>query len=203
MVIKMANVITLTAPEMAERDKEIKNAVKQQQNRLFDFIRRRVNTREDAEDILQDVFYQFSLHYSVVEPIRDVAAWMFRVAGNKIIDLYRKKKPEPMQVTLAGQDDADGEESFSFTDLHFDPSDIPDDQYTRNLFWKALFSALEELPAEQREVFVWHELEGKSFKDIAERTGQLVATLITRKRYAVLHLREALQSFYNELALKQ
>lgn len=202
--MQMTNVITFPAQTMQERNKEISSVVTNEKRRLFDFIKRKVNSPEDAEDILQDVFYQFSLHYNVVEPIRDAAAWMFRVAGNKIIDFYRKKKTVSLEgISTTNDGSQDNEDTFSFADLHFDPNEIPDDQYTRSLFWKALSAALDEMPLPQREVFVWHELEGKSFKDIAELTGEIVPTLITRKRYAVVTLREKLKTFYTEIALKK
>ena len=169
----MTNVITFPRQTMEERNKEIGSVVKKERNRLFNFIRRKVNNTEDAEDILQEVFYQFSVNYNIVDPIRDAAAWMFRVAGNKIIDFYRKKKPVSLEAISSTNDGSEeSDETFSFADLHFDPNEIPDDVYTRSLFWNALTKALDEMPKPQRDVFVWHELEGKSFKEIAEVTTE-------------------------------
>jgi RNA polymerase sigma factor (sigma-70 family) len=172
----------------------LESAVKTERRRLFDFIRRRVRTDEDAEDILQDVFFQLASNDSVTEPIERMTSWLFTVARNKVIDWYRKKKTGQLPEHLA---DAEGE--YLLADLLRDPSQDPDDVYARSLLWSAFTDALEELPDNQREVFVMHEFEGRSFKEMAEITGEPVNTLLSRKRYAVLFLREQLRELYEEL----
>jgi RNA polymerase sigma factor (sigma-70 family) len=167
--------------------------IRKERKRLFDFIRRRVRTEEDAEDILQDVFYQLVASYSVTEPIEKLTSWLFTVARNKIIDWYRKRKPSAPNLR-----DVETGEPLNLEDILFDPTQIPDEVYARSLVWTELADALDELPEEQRDVFVMHELEGRSFKEIAEMTGAPVNTLLSRKRYAVLHLRESLQELYDE-----
>jgi RNA polymerase sigma factor (sigma-70 family) len=152
-----------------------------------------VRNREDAEDILQDVFYQLVTSYSVTEPIEKLTAWLFTVARNKIIDWYRKQKP----VAL-GPDPGNEGAPLTLEDILFDPTQNPDEVYSRSLVWTELADALDELPEEQRSVFVMHELEGRSFKEIAEMTGEPLSTLLSRKRYAVLFLREKLQELYEE-----
>ena len=166
------------------------SAVKTERKRLFDFIRRRVRTEEDAEDILQDVFYQLLASYSVTEPIEKMTSWLFTVARNKIIDWYRKKK------TVPPPSDEDG--PINLEDILYDKSQSPDEVFNRSLVWTELADALDDLPEKQREVFVMHELDGKSFKEIAEITGESINTLLSRKRYAVLQLRERLQQLYDE-----
>ncbi len=173
---------------------KLESTVRSERGRLFDFIRRRVRNEEDAEDILQDVFYQLAANDSVTEPIEQLTSWLFTVARNKIIDWYRKKKPDPLPV---GQ--SEDEEGLMLSDLLMDPRQNPDDVYARSLLWTEFTDALEELPDNQREVFVMHEFEGRSFKEIAELTGEPVNTLISRKRYAVLFLREQLRELYEQL----
>ncbi len=164
-----------------------------ERKRLFDFIRRRVRTEEDAEDILSDVFYQLISSYSVTDPIEKMTSWLFTVARNKIIDWYRKKRPESLPRDLN-----DPSLPLNLEDILYDPTQNPDQVYARSLVWTELAEALDELPEEQKQVFVMHELEGKSFKEIAEITGELQNTLLSRKRYAVLYLREQLQELYDE-----
>lgn len=186
------------AMSKSQRNVAIDTTVRKERRRLLDFIRLRVGTEEDAEDILQDVFYQLVTSYSVAEPIERLASWLFTVARNKIIDRYRKRTPEP----AATQNDAwdDDESDFpGIEDILFDPTDTPDMVYARSLVWSELAVALEELPEAQRDVFVMHELEGRSFKEIAEVTGDQVSTLLSRKRYAVIYLRERLQELYDEM----
>lgn len=167
-----------------------------QRKRLFQFIRKRVPETEDAEDILQEVFFQLIESTRSMKPIEQLTSWLFRVARNKIVDLYRKKKPESLQkLSQAGNADSD---SLDLADLLFDPSDNPEAVYLRNLVWNELEVSLKNLPAVQRDVFVQHELEGLSFKQISEKTGESVNTLLSRKRYAVLYLRERLRSLYEE-----
>lgn len=183
-----------TVPSERQRDAALTRTVHQERKRLADFIRRRVGNKADAEDILQDVLAQLVSSYSVTEPIEQVTAWLFRVARNRIIDWYRRKRPESLP---AASNDADA--PLNLEDILFDPRQNPDRVYARSLVWTELAGALDDLPDDQRQVFVWHELEGKSFKWMAEETGVPLNTLLSRKRYAVLHLRDRLQELYNEL----
>jgi RNA polymerase sigma factor (sigma-70 family) len=178
-----------------EQDRRISEVVTREQSRLHNFIRRRVMDPRDAEDILQDVFYQLMEANRLLMPIEHVTGWLFRVARNRITDLFRKKKPESFSDTAVA--DVDGE-LLHLEDLLPSPDAGPEALYARNMLLDELELALEELPEEQREVFVAHELEGRSFKELAAETGLSVNTLLSRKRYAVLHLRERLQSIYDE-----
>jgi len=164
--------------------------------RLLNYIRRRVRREEDAEDILQDVLHQLVEAYNIAEPIERVTAWLFRVARNRITDWYRKKRTATFSDLKPAAGD---EESLNLEDILFDPDQNPDELFARSLVWPALADALDELPEEQRDAFVLHELEGKSFKEIAEMTGEPISTLLSRKRYAVLFLRERLRELYDEL----
>ena len=179
-----------------EQDQRISEVVKREGSRLRNFIRRRVADPRDAEDVLQDVFYKLVEANRLLMPIDHLTGWLFRVARNRITDLFRKKKPE--LFSDAAIEDEEGE-ALQIEDLLPSPDAGPEALYFRNLLLDELELALEELPDEQREVFVAHELEGRSFKQLAEETGVSVNTLLSRKRYAVLHLRERLQSIYNEL----
>jgi RNA polymerase sigma factor (sigma-70 family) len=164
-----------------------------ERQRLLDFIRRRVETEEDAEDILQDVFLQLFSTPDATESIEHLTAWLFTVARNKVIDWYRKKRKVPQN----GQDSsANG--PLHLEEILFDPLQDPDRLFIRSLVWTELADALDELPYEQKLVFVLHELEGRSFRDIAVLTGEPLSTLLSRKRYAVLHLRERLRELYDE-----
>ena len=180
-----------------ERNASIEQTFQAEKRKLFDFIRNRVRDEEDAEDILQDVFFQLISSYSITEPIEKMTSWLFTVARNKIIDWYRKRKTVSLQENESEDDD-----SFlplNLENILFDKTQNPDEVYVRSLVWKELAESLDELPEEQREVFVKHELEGKNFKEIAEETGESVNTLLSRKRYAILFLRERLQELYNEI----
>jgi RNA polymerase sigma factor (sigma-70 family) len=181
-----------------EQDQRISEVVKREQSRLRNFIRRRVPDPRDAEDILQDVFYELVEANHLLMPIEHLTGWLFRVARNRITDLFRKKKPESFSNTAAAHKKTDDDEFLRFDDLLPSPDAGPDALYARNLLLDELESAVAELPDEQREVFVAHELEGRSFKQMAADTGVSVNTLLSRKRYAVLHLRERLQSIYDE-----
>ncbi|MEO7488254.1 MAG: sigma-70 family RNA polymerase sigma factor, partial [Ferruginibacter sp.] len=162
--------------------------------RLLGFIKKRVASPEDAEDILQDVFYQFA---GSTEPINQASSWLFKVATNKITDSYRKKKlPLADDIFTSASTE---EDSFDWKGILLQTDTNPETEYLRNIFWDELQLALNELPAEQRDVFIEHEMNGVSFKDIEAATGVSVATLISRKRYAVLHLRERLQILKDEL----
>ena len=179
-----------------EQDERISEVVKREQSRLRNFIRRRVPDTSDVEDILQDVFYELVEANRLLMPIEHVTGWLFRVARNRIVDLFRKKKPESFSnATTAGEDD----ELIRLEDILPSPDAGPEAQFARSVLLDELDLAIGELPKEQREVFVAHELEGRSFKEIAADTGVGVNTLLSRKRYAVLHLRERLQGIYDEL----
>ncbi|WP_321957737.1 RNA polymerase sigma factor [Paraburkholderia bannensis] len=190
-----------TSHPMTDRDSEITATVVRERTRLVNFIRRRIRDQDDAEDILQDVFHEFVQAYRLPAPIEQASAWLFRAARNRIVDRFRKKKEQPL-AELAGGDD-EGEED-AHRDLRLDlalPAHDagPEALYARSLLLKALQEALDELPPNQREVFIAHELEGRSFKDLAEQSGVSLNTLLARKRYAVLHLRARLQPIYDEL----
>jgi|SRR5579872_428232 len=179
---------------MTEQDQKISEAIARDEPRLRNFIRRRVADREDAEDILQDVFYQLVEANRLLMPIDHVTSWLYRVAKNRIIDLFRKKKPENFSDITVEH----GEESISFEELLPSPDDGPEALYFRNAVLDELEQAIDELPQDQRAVFVAHELEGRSFKEIAAATGVNQNTLLARKRYAVLHLRRRLQKIHDE-----
>jgi RNA polymerase sigma factor (sigma-70 family) len=178
-----------------EQDRRISEVVTREQSRLRNFIRRRVPDPRDAEDILQDVFYELVEASRLLMPIDHVTGWLFRVARNRIIDLFRKKRPESFSDAAAIDDEG---ELLQLEELLPSPHAGPEALYARNVLLDELESALDELPEEQREVFVAHELEGRSFKEMATETGVSVNTLLSRKRYAVLHLRERLQWIYDE-----
>ena len=178
-----------------EADQRISDVVKREQSRLRNFIRRRVPDPRDAEDILQDVFYELVEANRLLMPIEHVTGWLFRVARNRITDLFRKKKPESFSDTAVADEEG---EVLEIEDLLPSPDVGPEALYLRSVLLDELELAVDELPEEQREVFVAHELEGRSFKEMAAETGVGVNTLLSRKRYAVLHLRERLQSVYDE-----
>lgn len=180
---------------MAKQDQRISDVVKREQSRLRNFIRRRVPDPSDAEDIVQEVFYELVEANRLLMPIEHVTGWLFRVARNRITDLFRKPKPEAFSE--AALEDEAGE-LLQIEDLLPSPEAGPEALYFRHLLLEELEQALAELPAEQRNVFVAHELEGRSFKQMAAETGVSVNTLLSRKRYAVLHLRERLQTIYDE-----
>ena len=177
-----------------EQDQRISEVVKREQSRLRNFIRRRVPDPRDAEDILQDVFYELVEANRLLMPIEHVTGWLFRVARNRITDLFRKKKPESFSDTAIADED---NELLQLEDLLPSPDAGPEALYARNVLLDELELAVDELPEEQRAVFVAHELEGRSFKEMAAETGVSVNTLLSRKRYAVLHLRERLQEIYD------
>ncbi len=162
---------------------------------LLGFIRKRVKNDADAEDILQDVWYQFSAVVNS-EPIEQTGAWLYRVARNKILDKHKKHTELLLDDMLPEEDDDDAPD---FKAILMTEAKTPETEYLRNLFWEQLFFALDELPEEQRQVFIWHELEDMSFKDIADLTGEKQQTLVSRKRYAVLHLRDRLRQLYQDI----
>ena len=179
----------------AEQDHRISETIEREQARLRNFIRRRVADEGDADDILQDVFYELVVAYRLMKPIEQVGAWLFRVARNRITDLFRKKKPEALaeQVTVA-----DDGEALTLEELLPSPDGGPEAAYAREVLLQELDDALEELPEEQRAVFVAHEVDGRSFRELAAETGLSVNTLLSRKHYAVTHLRERLAQIYRE-----
>jgi RNA polymerase sigma factor (sigma-70 family) len=184
-------------PMDPEQDRQISEVVTRERSRLSNFIRSRVADPLDAEDILQEVFYELVDANRRLMPIDHVTGWLFRVARNRITDLFRRKKPERLSEAAVSED---GEEWLRLEDLLPSLAARPDAIYAQNVLIDELELALSELPGAQREVFVAHEIEGRSFKDIAARTGVSVNTLLSRKRYAVLYLRERLQGVYDELS---
>lgn len=189
------------APPMtaAQQDRQIAEAVREQRGRLLQFIRRRIPDPDQAEDILQDVFAELVESYRVLKPVEQAAAWLFRVARNRITDLYRRKKPVSLEAEFAAAEAHPDGEGLLLADLLPAPDDRPENRLLRETLMDALSDALAELPAAQRQVFVWHELEDKSFKEMEAETGVPLKTLISRKHYAVLHLRKRLQKLYDEL----
>ena len=190
---------TLTASEMAaDRDRKISAAVRREQGRLRNFIRRRVPDPADAEDILQEVFYELVEAYRALQPIEHVSAWLFRVARNRITDLFRKKKAVRFSDLPAAHND-DGDQ-LSFEDLLPSPQAGPEAEYARSILLDELDAAVDELPPEQRQVFIAHELQGRSFRELSAETGLTVNALILRKHYAVLQLRKRLQAIHDQFA---
>lgn len=184
---------------MAEAQNEsLKLTIEKERKRLLDFIRRRVPTQEDAEDILQDVFYELVNTYRLMKPVEQMASWLFTVARNKITDRYRKKKPDSLEQHFGIRSGDDGER-LNIADFLPANSNSPETEMMRDAITEGLMAALEQLPAEQREVFIMHEIEDKSFQEISEKTGVNVNTLLSRKRYAVLFLRERLKDLYADL----
>ncbi len=184
---------------MAEAQNEsLKLTIEKERKRLLDFIRRRVPTQEDAEDILQDVFYELVNTYRLMKPVEQMASWLFTVARNKITDRYRKKKPDSLEQHFGIRSGDDGER-LNIADFLPANSNSPETEMMRDAITEGLMAALEQLPAEQRDVFIMHEIEDKSFQEISEKTGVNVNTLLSRKRYAVLFLRERLKDLYADL----
>jgi len=184
---------------MMEQDREIAKVIAEERPRLRSFIRRRVANEADADDLLQDVFAELVEAYRLLMPIEFVTGWLFRVARNRITDLFRKRRPEAFSDAL--REDEDGE-LLAVEELLPSAEGGPEAQYMRALVLDELRSALAELPAEQRDVFVAHELEGRSFKELSAESGVSVNTLLSRKRYAVLHLRGRLQTVHDEFLEK-
>src|SRR6266702_1745933 len=183
-----------TPDSMIERDNDITATVLRERTKLGNFIRRRVRDPSEADDILQDVFHELVQAYRFPEPIEQVSAWLFRVARNRIIDRFRKKREQPLSET-------DDETDYEYRlDLALPAQDDgPEAAYARSVLLEALQHALDELPENQREIFIAHELDGRSFKELASGSGVSVNTLLARKRYAVLHLRARLRPVYDEL----
>jgi RNA polymerase sigma factor (sigma-70 family) len=180
----------------AERDQRLSEAIEREQPRLRNFIRKRVADAADAEDILQEIFYELVEAYRLMKPVEQVGAWLFRVARNRIADLFRKRKREASRTDAMAVEEK-GELVFLEVLLP-SPDTGPEAAYARSVLVEELDAALDELPKEQREVFIAHELEGRSFKELAAETGLSVKTLLSRKHYAVLYLRKRLQDIYDE-----
>jgi len=195
----MEDVLSFTtahAPEQrAEHNRRISEVIQRERRRLFLFVRKRVDNEGDAEDILQDVFYELIEAYRLMKPIEQVGSWLYRVARNRIIDLFRKRRPETLgEIAL----DRDADEALLLEDLLPSPDAGPDAMFARSMLLEEVDAALRELPEEQREVFVAHEIDGRTFKQLADETGLSINTLLSRKRYATLHLRRRLQAIYEE-----
>jgi RNA polymerase sigma factor (sigma-70 family) len=182
---------------ITEQDQLISEALERDRPRLRSFIRKHVADTSEVEDILQDVFSELLEAYRLMKPIEHVTAWLFRVARNRMIDLFRSKKPGSLSNPASAEEDGD-----TLADLLPSEDAGPEAAYARNLLLDALDEALEELPRTQREVFIAHELMGQSFKAISAETGISVNTLLSRKHYAVIHLRQSLQSIYENYAKK-
>ena len=185
--------VDLIALSPMAKQQRILDAVQNYGKRLFSFIRSRVKSDEDAEDILQDVWYQLSSLVDI-EPIEQLSSWLYRVSRNRIVDKQRKLKPQLLD-DLAFEDE-DGE--MMYPDALLSDDSNPEKEFERAFFREEFFEALNELPQKQRDVFMWNELEDMTLQQIADKTGESIKTIISRKRYAVIHLREWLQNFYNE-----
>lgn len=181
---------------ISEQDRLFSEAMERDRPRLRSFIRRHVGNTGDAEDILQDVFYELLEAYRMMKPIEHVSGWLFRVARNRIVDMFRRRRPDSLSDPILVEG---GEESLTLEDLLPSADAGPDAAYARQIILDALEDAIEELSPEQREIFIAHEIAGISFKDYSSETGISINTLLSRKRYAVQHLRRRLQSLYNEL----
>jgi RNA polymerase sigma factor (sigma-70 family) len=184
---------------MTEQDRQISEIIAEERSRLRNFIRRRVPDPADAEDIVQEVFYELVEANRLLMPIEHVTGWLFRVARNRITDLFRKTKPETFSDAAVVDEDG---EVLQIEDLLPSPDAGPEALYFRNVLLDELEFALGELPDQQREVFIAHELEGRSFKELSAESGVSINTLLSRKRYAVLHLRERLQGIHDEFTKK-
>jgi RNA polymerase sigma factor (sigma-70 family) len=187
--------IVIEKDMVREQDRQISETVERERSRLRNFVRGRVADPSEVEDILQDIFFEFVEAYRLMKPIEHAGAWLFRVARNRIIDRFRKKQPELLQDMSGASDDG---EMLSIEELLPSPDAGPEAAYARGVLLEELEAALDELPDEQREVFIAHEIGGRSFKELSAETGVGVNTLLSRKRYAVLHLRSRLQSVYDE-----
>ena len=182
---------------ITEQDKLISQAMERDEPRLRSFIRKHVADSSDAEDIVQEVFYELLEAYRLMKPVEHVTAWLFRVARNRMIDLFRRRRPASLNEPVVSSEDGG---TLSLEDLLPSAEASPEAAYARNMLLDELEDAIDELPEAQREVFVAHELTGRSFKEISAETGLSINTLLSRKRYAVLHLRRRLQAIYEDFA---
>jgi RNA polymerase sigma factor (sigma-70 family) len=192
----MPRVVTLTLP-MQEAIK--RNTFLSEKNKLLGFIRHRVSDEAEAEDILQDVFVQFVAGFESIESVDRVTSWLYSVARNKIIDRYRRDAARPQLADLEGISRQDEDVPLTLQEILPDLGNTPDAAYLRDVIWDEIMDALDELPEDQRQIFVWNELEERSFREIAEETGVSINTLLSRKRYAIQSLRKRLQAFYEDL----
>lgn len=192
----MPRVVTLTLP-MQEAIK--RNTFLSEKNKLLGFIRHRVSNEAEAEDILQDVFVQFVAGFESIESVDRVTSWLYSVARNKIIDRYRRDAARPQLADLEGISRQDEDAPLTLQEILPDLGNTPDAAYLRDVIWDEIMDALDELPEDQRQIFVWNELEERSFREIAEETGVSINTLLSRKRYAIQSLRKRLQAFYEDL----
>jgi len=183
--------------QRTEQDRRISEVIQRERQRLLHFIRKRVEDQGDAEDILQDVFYELIEAYRLMKPVEQVGAWLYRVARNRIIDRFRKRRPEAFGGVSSS---ASNEDLLRLEDLLPSPDAGPEAAYARSVLLEELDAALGELPDEQRDIFIAHEIDGRSFKQLADETGLSINTLLSRKRYAVLHLRRRLQAIYEEFS---
>lgn len=183
---------------MAEQNQRLTDTIARERGRLGGFIRQRVPDASEAEDILQDVFFEFIEAYRLPEPIEQIGSWLFRVARNRIIDRFRKKREEPLPLAPGTEDDGEDEHWLEHTLPALDSS--PEAAYVRATLLEAISAALDDLPARQRDIFIAHELDGRSFKELATESGENINTLLGWKRLAVLHLRKRLQPLYDELS---
>jgi RNA polymerase sigma factor, sigma-70 family len=180
---------------ISQQDQLLSEAIARDQPRLRNFIRRHVSDNGEAEDILQDVFYELLQAYRMMKPVEHVTGWLFRVARNRIVDLFRRNRPGSLSDPITSEED-----SLLLEDLLPSSDDGPEAAYARTVLLEALDDALDELPDEQRSVFIAHELAGRSFRQLSDETGVSINTLLSRKRYAVLYLRRRLQAIYNDFA---
>jgi RNA polymerase sigma factor (sigma-70 family) len=196
----MEDVLSLTTEpggHRAEQNRRISEVIQRERRRLFNFIRKRVDDAGDAEDILQDVFFELVEAYRFMKPVEQAGAWLYRVARNRIIDRFRKKKLEARAEPPSEANEED--QPLMLEDLLPSPDAGPEALYARNVLLEELDAALDELPEEQRDVFIAHEMDGRSFKQLAEETGVSVNTLLSRKHYAIVHLRRRLRAIYDEI----
>ena len=182
--------------QTAEQNRQISEVVQREAGRLRSFVRKRVPDAGDAEDILQDVLYELVQAHRLMRPVEHVGAWLYRVARNRIVDFFRKKRLAALEDALVRS--ADDEGKLTLADLLPSPDAGPEAAYARKVLLQELNAALDDLPEEQREVFIAHEIEGRSFKELADDTGVGLNTLLSRKHYAVVHLRRRLQAIYEE-----
>jgi len=181
--------------QRSEQNRRLSDVIQGEYRRLFQFIRKRVGDQGEAEDILQDVFYELIEAYRLMQPIEQVGAWLYRVARNRIIDRFRKQRLSAGNATRAGTEE---DEALLLEDLLPSRDAGPEAAYARSVLVEELEAAIDDLPEEQRRVFIAHELEGRSFKEIADETGVNINTLLSRKRYAIVHLRRRLKAIYEE-----
>jgi RNA polymerase sigma factor (sigma-70 family) len=191
--------VTKNSYRIRDSEYKIEATLKKESGKLYNFIRRNVPTKEEAEDILQDVLFQFANAFESIEFMDRVSAWLMKVAKNRIIDLRRKKKPQSFQSIAIRIPGEESDDPISLDEMIPDLDGLPDEVYWQNQFWDAIEDALDEMPIEQREVFEMNEFEGLSFKEISKRKNEPINTLLSRKRYAVLFLRKRLKHLYEEL----